>query len=147
MMPMVFPSGRRVFSNDEKREFVRLYREAAPVRGERTRLMRQWRLDKQMVKRWIATVEQVTVDPGALPKAPRKVTMNGPDRARLAQLEQENTRLRRQLDQAEAVMEIMGKAHELLQQAMIPPEPQAQIPIALMSQQEYQDWLSKYKLS
>ncbi|WP_394275130.1 hypothetical protein [Luteococcus sp.] len=73
--------------------------------------------------------------------------MTNKDRARLLALEQENQRLRRQVESAEAVMTIMGKAHELLEDTLKSPTPAQDVPTALMSLQEYQDWLKQYKIS
>ena len=72
--------------------------------------------------------------------------MTAEDRARLLALEKENARLRRQVEQAEAAVSIMGKAHELLQQSMQEPDPDDEVPPALMSVEEYQAWLARYRL-
>jgi hypothetical protein len=74
--------------------------------------------------------------------------VNNKDRAELARLRQENQQLRKKVEQSEAVQEILGKAYELLDGITkgSPPE-QPQIPISLMSAQEYATWLQTSKLS
>lgn len=141
----VMGASRRSFSNEEKLEFVRLYQAAAGIRGERVKLLRQYNLAGTTVRPWLKAAEEGRLGPGAKPPGEKAVDTR--DRARLARLEQENTRLRRQLEQAEAVMAIMGKAHELLQDTMNAPDPQEAIPPALMSLQEYQQWLQRYRIS
>ena len=68
------------------------------------------------------------------------------DRAELARLRVENERLRRQVVQAEAAQDILGKAFELLQGINESSDSDPQIPPALMSAAEYADWLKRTKL-
>lgn len=143
-MPGLTATGRRRFTNEDKRQFVRAWHEAAGVRGERAALLRSWRVDMSMVKRWVQADAEGKLGPVA--KLGR-LDMASKERARLIALEQENARLRRKVEQAEAAMTIMGKAQELLQQSLESEPPQHQVPPALMSVQEYQTWLEKYGIS
>lgn len=143
-MPGLTATGKRRFTNEEKREFMRAWHEAAGVRGERAALMREWRLDKTGVKRWAEAEAQGKLGPVA---KPGRLEMASKERARLVALEQENAHLRRKVEQAEAAMTIMGKAQELLAHTLESEPPQQQVPPALMSIQEYQDWLNKYGIS
>ncbi|WP_296137018.1 hypothetical protein [uncultured Tessaracoccus sp.] len=68
-------------------------------------------------------------------------------RSRIARLEAENAQLKRTVAHSEAVLEFLGTTRELLQQTLEEPEPQQQIPATLMSLQEYEEFLAKYRLS
>ena len=57
-MPGVTPKGFRRFTNDEKREFVRLLHEVESVRGGRAALLRRWGVDKSTVQRWLDAYTQ-----------------------------------------------------------------------------------------
>ena len=140
-MPGMTVGGMRKFSNEEKREFLRAWHEAAGLRGERAELLRSWQLASATVRRWVEAEDAGRLGPAA--KSGR-FEMTNKQRARLVSLEQENARLRRQVEQAEAAMTIMGKAHELLQQALQSDPPRQDVPTSLMSAQEYQDWLQRY---
>jgi hypothetical protein len=74
--------------------------------------------------------------------------MDSRDRAELARLRRENTRLKAQVEQAETAQEILGKAFELLQGiTKRSNEDPSAIPPALMSASEYAQWLEQEKLS
>ncbi|GAB2470263.1 hypothetical protein GCM10027030_01180 [Luteococcus sediminum] len=106
-MPVVTPTGRRQFTNDEKREFLRLYHQGEGLRGERAALLRRWDLAEATVRRWLQAEREGRLGPQAELSRWR---MDNKDRARLMALEQENQELRKRVETAEAVMTIMGKA-------------------------------------
>ncbi|MFL1600627.1 hypothetical protein NG709_23095, partial [Gordonia amicalis] len=70
------------------------------------------------------------------------------ERAELARLRAENQRLRKKVEQAEAIQEIMGKAIELMDGITASStSEEEQIPPALMSAEQYQQWLHRKGLS
>ena len=69
------------------------------------------------------------------------------DRAELARLRVENEQLRQKVARSEAVQEILGKAYELLEGINESSEPDPKIPLALMSADEYAEWLKRHNLS
>lgn len=78
-------------------------------------------------------------------KAGRKSQANI-DRAELARLRAENEQLRERVARSEAVQEILGKAYELLEGINESSDPDPKIPPALMSADEYAEWLQQHKL-
>lgn len=146
--PGLSPTGRRQFSIGYRLEFLREW-DACHDRGAKARLLRENDLAFATVRRWIGGRRR-----GELEESMAKASM-GPgraeasvDRAELARLRVENERLRRQVVQAEAAQNILGKAFELLEginESSTEPEPQ--IPPALMSATEYAAWLQRRKLS
>ena len=146
-MPGRTPTGKRSWSNDEKRQFVRAWLDAAGVRGARAALLRQWRLDDRSARAWEQAYRDGRLGPGA---KPGRLSMGNEERARLLAAERENEQLRRRLAAAEASLVIMGKAHELLEQTLnsaAPEDPGPQIPPSLMSVSEYQKWLTRYNVT
>ena len=75
-----------------------------------------------------------------------QVRMDSRTRAELARLRTENEALRKRVAQAEAAQEILGKAFELLEGITASSDDPPQIPPALMSAAEYQQWLQRRKL-
>ncbi len=142
-MPGVTPKGFRRFTNDEKREFVRLLHEVESVRGGRAALLRRWGVDKSTVQRWLDAEREGRLGPQA---ERTRWSVDSRDRARLVALERENEQLRKRVETAEAVMAIMGKAHELLQTTLDEQNAQPDAPKALMSLEEYQAWLKQYRV-
>jgi phage terminase Nu1 subunit (DNA packaging protein) len=129
-------------------EFIRAWDAATPVRGGRTRLLREHNLDKATVRRWL-----LARDRGELEESMTKAAKAGRksqasiDRAELARLRVENEQLRQKVARSEAVQEILGKAYELLEGINESSEPDPKIPLALMSADEYAEWLKRHNLS
>jgi len=144
--PGLTPTGRRSFSMGYRLEFLREW-EACRERGAKTRLLRENDLPRATVVRWIQSRRR-----GELEEAMTKAAKSGKssasvDRAELARLRVENERLRRQVGQAEAAQDILGKAFELLQGINESSDSGPQIPPALMSATEYADWLKRTNVS
>lgn len=126
-MPGRTPKGQQSHTNEEKLQFVREFGQCVEY-GSKTALLRRW---------------------GRLgPTAPAKaLNMDSQQRARLVALERENERLRAKVASAEAALTIMGKAHELLDGTLKSSLEDDEVPVSLMSVQEYQAWLDRYKTS
>ncbi|KOS53050.1 hypothetical protein [Rhodococcus rhodochrous] len=141
------PTGKRSFPLAFRIEFLRRW-DACVERGARTRLLREHALAESTVRRWTDARDRgewTTSMVAAAEKPGRR--MDSRDRAELARLRTENEALRRQVEQAEAAQEILGKAFELLEQVTKSSTPPSPIPPALMSADEYAQWLTRHKLS
>lgn len=139
--------GRRAFPLEYRIEFLRLW-DACVERGAKNRLLREHGLGKGTVGRWVAARERgefTTSMVAAAERTPRR--MESQDRAELARLRVENEALKRKVDQAEAVQVILGKAFGLLEGINQSSSQQGQIPPALMTAAEYEQWLTRHKLS
>ncbi|WP_041789769.1 hypothetical protein [Microlunatus phosphovorus] len=141
-------AGQRSFSIAYRLEFLREW-DACRERGAKARLLRENDLAHATVRRWIRAR-----DSGELEESMSKASKPGRasasvERAELARLRVENERLRRQVAQAEAAQDILGKAFELLQgiNESSQNEEDPQIPPALMSATEYAAWLKRHRLS
>lgn len=147
--PGLSATGRRQFSIGYRLEFLREW-DACLDRGAKARLMRENDLAFATVRRWIAARRRGELEE-SMTKASKKSGPAGAsaDRAELARLRAENERLRRQVVQAEAAQDILGKAFELLEgiNESSRNDPDPQIPPALMSATEYAAWLQRRKLS
>lgn len=146
--PGLTSTGRRSFPIGYRLEFLRAW-DGCHERGAKTRLLRENDLPYKTVERWIEARRRGELEE-SMTKASKRDSSASVDRAELARLRVENERLRRQVVQAEAAQDILGKAFELLQginessdDPQIPPD---QIPLALMSATEYADWLKRTKL-
>ena len=74
--------------------------------------------------------------------------MNSRDRAELARLRAENERLKSKVAHAEAAQEVLGQAFELLEGITKgSTDSDEQIPPALMSVEQYREWLNSKGLS
>lgn len=143
-MPGLTATGRRAFTNAEKLEFVREFQGCVDW-GSKTALLRRWRLHAETGRKWVIAAEEGRLGPAA-PLGRNEMTNR--DRARLVALEQENKRLRAKVAAAEAALEIMGKAHELLEGTLKSSlQDQAEVPVSLMSVAQYQEWLARYGTS
>lgn len=143
-------TGRRSLTVAYKLEFLQAWDQAIE-RGEQTRLLRENSLARNTVKRWILARDQGQFSAAmtaAATEIPRS-KMTNRDRAELLRLRKENERLQRKVVQAEAAQEILGKAFELLdgitKSSSLDQEPQ--IPPALMSAEQYAQWLQRNKIS
>lgn len=143
--PGLTPTGRRSFPIGYRLEFLREW-DACHDRGAKTRLLRENDLPHGTVVRWIKARRRGELEE-SMTKASKPDSSASVDRAELARLKVENERLRRQVVQAEAAQDILGKAFELLQGINESSDPGPQIPPALMSATEYADWLKRTKLS
>ena len=142
--PGMSAGGHRRFSLEFRVEFLRAW-DGRVERGAKTRLLREYGLDRNTVYAWVRAR-----DNGELEQSQQRVASRsdvGQMRAELARLRAENETLRRKTAQAEAATEILGKAFELLEGITTSSEPDSQIPPALMSATEYASWLKRLKLS
>jgi len=142
------PSGRRSFPISFRIAFIRRWDQCLR-HGEKIQLMREFQLDHSTVTRWLNARDrgQLTASMVAAGEGSKK-RMDGRDRAEIARLQQENEALKRKVAQAEAAQAILGKAFELLEGITTSSNPDTpQIPSALMSADEYAQWLKKNRLS
>jgi transposase-like protein len=140
--------GGRKFSLAFKIEFLREW-DNAVERGGKSRLLREYKLSPSTVMKWRQSRDRGEFEASMVKAAGKsRNVVNNKDRAELARLRQENQQLRKKVEQSEAVQEILGKAYELLDgiTKSSPPE-LPQIPISLMSAQEYADWLERGRLN
>lgn len=141
-MPGLTPSGKRSFTIAEKLQFVREYEECVEY-GSKAALLRRWSLDAEVGRKWVIAARDGRLGPAAPAK---RLNMASRERARLVALERENEQLRAKVAAAENALEIMGKAHELLDGTLkSSSQEQDEVPVSLMSAQEYQAWLARYK--
>ena len=143
-------TGGRAFPVDFRIAFVEQW-DAATERGARTRLLREHNLAYGTVRRWLRSRERgdyaVQMAPAAQERS--RVRMENFDRAEFNRLRKENQQLKHRLAQSEAVQEILGKAYELLEgiTTSSPNEDPTEIPVTLLSANEYALWLERNKLS
>lgn len=142
-------SGRRQFPVAFRIEFLKQWRQAVE-RGAKVRLLRQYNLDHKTVGRWVDADKcgDLTASMTAMAeRAPRRVASQ--DRATIARQNVRIAELEKKVAQAEAAVEILGKAYELLEEITTSSglDETALIPRALMSADEYTDWLRRHKLS
>lgn len=140
-MPGLTPSGKRSFTIAEKLQFVREY-EACVERGSKAALLRRWNLRAGVGRKWVIAAREGRLGPAAPAK---RLSMGSRERARLVALERENERLRAKVAAAENALDILGKAHELLDGTLKSSLEQDEVPVSLMSAQEYQAWLTRYR--
>lgn len=140
--------GGRSFPLAFRVEFLRQLDEAVE-RGAKARLMREFNLASSTVLRWRRSRRLGEFETSMVKAAGKsRHVVSNQDRAELARLRLENQQLRRKVEQSEAVQEILGKAFELLDGITKgSPPPQPQIPLSLMSAQEYADWLQNNNLA
>jgi transposase-like protein len=139
------PTGRRRFPIGYRLEFLREW-DGCHDRGAKTRLLRENDLSRATVARWVEARRRGELEESMTKASKRGKASASVDRAELARLRVENERLRRQVVQAEAAQDILGKAFELLQGINESSDSGPQIPPALMSATEYADWLKRNKL-
>ena len=146
--PGLSRSGLRSFPVGYRLEFLRAW-DACHERGAKTRLLRENDLAYATVRRWIRSRDRGELEESMTKASKRDGSSASVERAELARLRAENERLRRQVVQAEAAQDILGKAFELLhginESSLHQEDPQ--IPPALMSATEYASWLQRRKLS
>jgi hypothetical protein len=111
--------------------------------------MREYNLTSASVRAWRVARDRGDFEKSMLVAAGKsRNVVSNQDRAELARLRLENEQLRRKVEQSEAVQEILGKAFELLDGITKgSPPPQQQIPISLMTAEEYADWLKTNRLT
>jgi transposase-like protein len=146
--PGLSPTGQRSFPIGYRVEFLREW-DRCRERGAKARLLRENDLTQATVRRWIRSRDRGELEVSMAKASKRDKTSASVERAELARLRAENERLRRQVVQAEAAQDILGKAFELLQgineSSLNQEDPQ--IPPGLMSATEYAAWLQRHKLS
>lgn len=144
----ISPNGTRRFPLSFRIEFVRRW-DAAIEHGSKVKLMREYNLAQTTIARWLKARDEgqwtASMVTAAEKSSNRMVKI---DRAELLRLRRENEALKAKVTQAEAAQQILGKAFELLEgittssSTTDPP-----IPPALMTANEYADWLKRHKLS
>lgn len=139
-------TGQRSMTIAYKIEFLQAWDQALE-RGAKTRLLRENGLARNTVKRWILARDRGQFSAAmtaAATEIPRS-KMDNRDRAELLRLRNENERLKRKVVQAEAAQEILGKAFELLDGITKSSslDQESQIPPALMSAEQYAQWLQR----
>lgn len=140
-MPGRSANGVRMFTIAEKQQFVAEFNECVEW-GAKTGLLRRWNLNPGTARKWVVAAREGRLGPAAPTK---RLNMGSQERARLVALERENERLRAKVTSAEAALQIMGKAHELLEGTLKSSHEEAEVPVSLMSVEEYQAWLARYK--
>ncbi|MFW0788001.1 hypothetical protein AAFP35_26215 [Gordonia sp. CPCC 206044] len=143
------PRGQRSFTLEYKIEFLQLWDECRE-RGSKVRLLREHGLGSSTVERWIRSRERGEFEASMVAAATKgkAQSMDNRDRAELARLRAENERLKTKVAQAEAAQEVLGKAFELLEGITKgSAEPETEIPPALMSTEQYRQWLQRRGLS
>lgn len=144
------PTGRRSYPVGFKVEFLQLWDAAIRERGARSALLSEYALSWATVRGWLQARDRGDFEVSMLTSISKSKgsRVEAKDRAELARLRAENTRLKAKVHQAEAAQEILGKAFELLEgiTASSTEEPE-QIPPALMSAEQYQQWLTRKGLS
>ena len=135
------PKGRQTHTNAEKLQFVREFHACVEF-GAKTELLRRWNVPDETGRQWVIAARAGRLGPAAPTK---RLNMGSEQRARLVALEQENERLRAKVAAAEAALVIMGKAHELLDGTLKSSLEQDEVPVSLMSVEEYQAWLARHR--
>ena len=105
------PRRRRVFTAPEKLAYLSAY-ERACEQGDGGGYLRREGLYSSLISEW-----RKQRDAGVLAgkKPGEKVGKLSPEQAEIARLTRENTRLSKRLNTTEAALDIMGKAHALLE--------------------------------
>jgi hypothetical protein len=141
-------SGGRSFPLSFRIEFLRRWDECVE-HGSKTRLLREHNLAKSTVDRWLEARARGEWTASMLAAAERSSwRMDGRDRAELVRLRKENEALKKRVAQSEAAQQILGKAFELLEGINTgSTQENTAIPPAVMSADEYAQWLKQHKLS
>ena len=113
------PASRR-FSAEYKAQI--LERAAQCRHGEIGALLRREGLYSSVLSKWRRQQQQAVAKALALQRPGPKPTEPNPLAAQLMQSERENARLRRQLKQAEGIIELQKKISEILSISLNPPE-------------------------
>lgn len=141
-------SGGRSFPLSFRIEFLRRWDECVE-HGSKTRLLREHNLAKSTVDRWLEARARGEWTASMLAAAERSSwRMDSRDRAELVRLRKENEALKKRVAQSEAAQQILGKAFELLEGINTgSTQENTVIPPAVMSADEYAQWLKQHKLS
>lgn len=144
----VSPSGARRFPLSFRIEFMRQWDECVE-HGSKVRLMRQYNLTTSTVERWRKARDQGELTAAMVAASEgSRARMDNRDRSELARLRLENKTLKARVEKSEAAQEILGKAFELLKGINESSSQDEQlIPPALMSADEYANWLKREQLS
>jgi hypothetical protein len=141
-------TGGRSFPLSFRVEFLRRWDECIE-RGAKARLLREHNLASSTVERWLNARARGEWTASMVAAAERSPTrMDSQDRAEMARLRKENEALKKKVEQSEAAQQILGKAFELLEGITTSSDQEEiAIPPALMSADEYAQWLKRNKLS
>ena len=101
---------RRIFTDTYKLAILNEY-ELATERGARAALLRREGLYESTVRKWAKARDRGTLS--TTPTAPGRVSSG--DAAELRRLRRENARLTTELQRTQAVLEVVGKVHDLLE--------------------------------
>lgn len=141
------PLGGRSFDLEFRARFLQLW-DLCVERGDKTRLLREFGLSGSTVRRWLDARSEGQLTESMLAASRRsKHHMSNEQRAELLRLRKENEELRKKVAQGEAVQDILGKAFGLLEQVNKSPNlEEMRIPPALMSLDQYAQWLEREQL-
>ena len=145
------PGGRTCYTVAYKVEALQEW-DRCVERGSKTRFLREHGLPQRTVLDWVQARDRGEFEASMLKAAAKKnggrYLMSSRDRAELVRLRTENERLKRKVAQAEAAQEVLGKAFELLEGITTSSTDHDEtIPPALMSVEQYRQWLSSKGLS
>jgi hypothetical protein len=141
-------TGGRSFPLAFRVEFLRRWDECVE-HGAKTRLLREYALARATVERWLNARDRGELTASMVATAERSPRrMDSRDRAELARLRKENEALKKKVAQSEAAQQILGKAFELLEGITTSSnEEDTSIPPALLTADEYKEWLKRRRLS
>lgn len=141
-------SGGRSFPLSFRIEFLRRWDECVE-HGSKVRLLREHNLARGTVDRWLDARGRGEWTASMVAAAERSSwRMDSRDRAELVRLRKENEALKKKVAQSEAAQQILGKAFELLEGISESSNAEdTTIPPAVMSADEYAQWLKRNKLS
>ncbi|RUP39384.1 MAG: hypothetical protein EKK60_07225 [Gordonia sp. (in: high G+C Gram-positive bacteria)] len=142
------PSGRRSYSREYRIEFLQQWDQCVDF-GSKSRLLRANKVDNATARAWVAARDRGDME-ASMVKASKKSRDHAINvtRSELVKLRAENERLRKKVAQAEAAQEILGKAFGLLEAVnQSPNEDPIQIPPALMTLDQYKQWLSGHHVA
>ncbi|MGV9714344.1 hypothetical protein ACWDTI_27235, partial [Gordonia sp. NPDC003424] len=144
------PGGRNIYTRAYKLEILQQWDQCVE-RGSKTRFARENGLTTRTIREWVTARDRGEFEEAMVAEATKKERrgmMDSRDRAELARLRAENERLKAKVTAAEAAQEVLGKAFELLEGITKgSTDPQTEIPPALMSAEQYREWLERNGLS
>ncbi|MET9201788.1 hypothetical protein [Gordonia sp. NPDC003585] len=144
------PGGRNCYTLAFKVQFLQDWDRCVEY-GSKARMLRERGVSDRTVRDWLGARARGNFEAAMVAEATKKgkaKRVDSRDRAELARLRTENERLKTKVAQAEAAQEVLGKAFELLEGiTKSSTDPQTEIPAALMSAEQYRQWLQRQGLS
>lgn len=142
-------AGNRSFTLEYKLAFLREWDAAVGEVGARSRMLRERNLSRSTVGRWLDARKK-----GQFTESMVKSATSANSSKRLSEMRAEAAAWKARAEaaeakaaQAEAAQEILGKAFELLEGINNSTTPEPQIPPALLSAEEYKQYLQRLHLS